>query len=222
MLTYDAAGEELLSLLDKESLTARDVAALAGTLPHCDGDLRQRIAESLINADPEEAWPLLKRLSDDGEWLVRTEACQTLGDNDGEAAAELLLDRAAHDPEELVQVYALHSLGELLERGGPKKRARLTEALLAMEREEKSPRLRLALQEALYRGDRGEARLGEILQALKSPDYTLRCSALNSLEILLTPENREPIYQEILRLKKTEPTPAVQSAIARLEQVCRE
>ena len=47
-------------------------------------------------------------------------------------------------------------------------------------------------------------------------------SALNSLEILLTPENREPIYQEILRLKKTEPTPAVQSAIARLEQVCRE
>ena len=62
----------------------------------------------------------------------------------------------------------------------------------------------------------------EIFQALKSPDYTLRCSALNSLEILLTPENREPIYQEILRLKKTEPTPAVQSAIARLEQVCRE
>ena len=62
----------------------------------------------------------------------------------------------------------------------------------------------------------------EILQALKSPDYILRCSALNSLEILLIPENREPIYQEILRLKKTEPTPAVQSAIARLEQVCRE
>ena len=64
--------------------------------------------------------------------------------------------------------------------------------------------------------------MGEIFQALKSPDYTLRCSALNSLEILLTPENREPIYQEILRLKKTEPTPAGQSAIARLEQVCRE
>ena len=62
----------------------------------------------------------------------------------------------------------------------------------------------------------------EILQALTSPDYTRRCSALNSLEILLTPENREPIYQEILRLKKTEPTPAVQSAIARLEHVFRE
>ena len=54
-LTYDAAGEELLSLLDKESLTARDVAALAGILPHCDGDLRQRMAESLINADSAEA-----------------------------------------------------------------------------------------------------------------------------------------------------------------------
>ena len=55
MLTYDAAGEELLSLLDKETLTAKDVAALAQTLPHCDGDLRQRMAESLINADPAEA-----------------------------------------------------------------------------------------------------------------------------------------------------------------------
>ena len=218
MTGYDNAGEEFLSLLEKEDLSARDVAALEKALPGCDGELRQRIAESLINAPPAEAWPLLQRLAGDGEWLVRAEACQSLGANDGREAEELLLDRALHDPEELVRVYAVLSLGELLERRPPEGRGRILEALRALEGTEKSPRLRLALCEALYRADPAEACLAEIFCALGSPDYTLRCSALNSLGALLCPENREEIRRAVLRLKETEPTRAVQSTIARLER----
>lgn len=218
MTGYDGVGEGFLSLLEQENLSARDVAALGEALPDCDGELRQRIAESLINAGPADARPLLQRLAGDGEWLVRAEACQSLGAGDDPGAENLLLDRARNDPEELVRVYAVHALGEILGRRPPEGRGRILEALQTLEGAERSPRLRLALCEALYRANPAEDCLTEIVRALESPDYTLRCSALNSLAELLSPENREVIRRAVLRLKKTEPTRAVQSTIARLER----
>lgn len=216
MWSYNNVGEEFLSLLEKDSLTARDVAELEKALPHCDGELRQRMAEALFSAAPEDAWPLLWRLAGDEEWLVRAEVCQSLQNNAGREAIALLLDRVEHDPEELVRAYGIFSLGELLEELPSPQRETVTAALHRQEEGETAPRAKLALWEALYRAEGKELYLEKLLQVLESPDYTLRCFALNSLEVVLTQENREIIRPQILRLNERETTPAVRGTISRL------
>lgn len=218
MVNYENAGEELLALLDKEHLSARDVAELGKILPRCEEELRQSIAESLINADPEEAWPLLQQLAEDDDWLVRTEACQSMGESDSESAAELLLDRIRRDPVETVQVYAVLALGEILARRGMEERKRWTGALEELEETSQSQRFRMALCEALYRAEPQEDRLAVLLEGLQSEDYTIRCSALNGLAAVLTGENSSLIRSQVLQLKESEPTPAVRSTIARIEE----
>lgn len=220
MLTYENAGEDIRALLDKEWLGEADVQTVARLLPDCDSDLRQSIAERLIDAGPDEAWPLLRTLAEDEDWLVRAEACQSLGENHGPEALALLERICQGDEDEIVRAYAIQSLGAALKAG--RETGRGVALLRELKRGEPGARVQMAILEALYGVEPRQEHLEALAEYLRWEDYTIRCTALNHFSEMATEENRPLIQEHVSRLKAAETTPAVRSTIERLERELEE
>ena len=217
VLTYEAAGEDILALLNKEWLNTRDLQTLAQLLPDCDGALRQSIAEQLINAEPDEAWPLLRTLAEDENWVVRAEACQSLSVNHGDGARELLEKICRNEEDEVVRAYAIQSLGAVLKAG--KETRRGVALLRELKQSQPGARVQMAVLEALYGV---EPQQGYLAEYLRWDDYTIRCTALNHLSEMAAEENRALIQEHLSRLKQVENTRAVRSTVERLERKLEE
>lgn len=220
VLTYEAAGEDILALLNKEWLNTRDLQTLAKLLPDCDGALRQSIAEQLINAEPDEAWPLLRTLAEDENWVVRAEACQSLSVNHGDGARELLEKICRNEEDETVRAYAIQSLGAVLKAG--KETRRGVALLRELKQSQPGARVQMAVLEALYGVEPQQGYLEELAEYLRWDDYTIRCTALNHLSEMAAEENRTLIQEHLSRLKQVENTRAVRSTVERLERKLEE
>lgn len=184
MITYDNASPEVIALCNKDWLTQLDIQKIEEILPSCDAELRYFIAENLINAEPEFSWQILKMLASDEDDMVRAEACQSLGINESKDAFDLLLGVVCKDSNEIVQIYAILSLGLVMRHQCLKEINHAVQTLLKIKTTNKSSRTQIAVCEALYRVTKSTVYLDEITAFLEDEDYTIRCSALNSLKEL--------------------------------------
>lgn len=218
MMTFDTANEDILELCNKDWLSTIDIEKMDHILLNCDAELRYFFAENLINAEPKESWHLLQVLTDDPDFLVRAEACQSLSVNSSKQSFDLLKKICCGDPNEVVRAYAIVSLGLILNEQTTDSIHEVVDALTLLKEKDNSLRVQLALCETLYRVCPNEEYIKEIVKCFDNPDYTIRCSALNHLEGMITGQNKERIKRHILQLQDVEDSQAVLSVIARLKK----
>ncbi|CAM3583493.1 MULTISPECIES: HEAT repeat domain-containing protein [Saccharibacillus] len=149
---------------------------------------------------------MLIRLADDSDWLVRTEACDSLGRGESEAVLSVLERKIRQDRSALVRAYAIHSYGDAAEalRCDPEDVAAFLESRLPRE---KSHWTRLALFKVLYRCGR-EAYLNDLLDGLKLAAFNKRCTAGNNLKEVINAANYRTIRAATLDWLGRESMPA--------------
>ncbi len=218
MITFDSADRKLLDTLDKEWLEPADVKHLEEIILKCDAELRRTIAESLINTEPTDSWPLLQMLTQDKEFLVRAEACQSLSVNCSKCSFDLLLNVCTNDPDSIVRAYAMGSVAEILKAQTEEDVKKAVKIFKQMKQDSKDSRIHLAICEVLYKVYGETNLLEEIAGYFEDLDYRIRCTALNHMIYLLTTQNKDFIHERIMELKQKECSRAVQSTIERFEE----
>jgi HEAT repeat protein len=147
----------------------------------------------------------LKRLLRDPYWVTRIDALEAV-DEIGDYRVLPLLTRALYDKHPIVRSYAASILGHTTwQHFVPRLRK-----VLARERDE---RAKVGLFQGLIL--LGDTRLLDpLLELLKSPDYTMRCTVLHSLEALeLSAEDLSRVVSVLEKLGEREPTRAVRSTL---------
>lgn len=192
-----------IDLIDRE-VASRAMSFLAPLLQDSCGEVRLRAVEAAGNLRLRQLVRLVLQLLSDKDWLVRATAAETLGSLATREACEPL-SQLLRDNHPLVRGNAAEALAELR---CPELAVRLRKLML----HEPSRAARLRFHVAL-------ARLGlrnhffEVVKALESNDYLLRCTAVHALVDITRARDVPQVERALSRRLTDEPTKAVASAI---------
>lgn len=175
-----------------------------------DDEVRSSVAE-IIDFDSALAQEILFRLADDEDYLVRTNACDSLRNNKSPSALEVLKTKVIKDKSSLVRGYAALSMADIIVNNDYKKQEFIgffSDRL----KKEKIVWVKICIYRSLYLMGCQEF-LDSILTELDNRAYRNRCLVTHILADILTAENEEIIRQALLRRKEKENTSAVMSSI---------
>ena len=141
---------------------------------------------------------------------MRANACDSLRAFPTLAVCRRLEEVIREDESDLVRYYAVVSLSDIAQSAGADLEA--CKALLRKTAESAEEGLKAACFRGLYRLGEHE-NLERLMDMISSPDYHVRCQAVNLLGDLITDENRGRITALLERQRATESTQAVRSAI---------
>jgi len=114
MLRNEDENDFISALKELSSLPKQEAISLLEQLAQeADGTFRSRALDGLEKIAPERAEPLALRFLNDPEWFVRIDAVNTLCRLNNRAAAPLIANLLATDPDELVRSWAAFTLGHL-------------------------------------------------------------------------------------------------------------
>ncbi|MEJ8302872.1 HEAT repeat domain-containing protein [Saccharibacillus sacchari] len=197
-----------------------DLSRLAVYARHSDSFIRSKVALHLGFHPSEQADRLLLMLLHDREWLVRAEACESLGPSRSPKALERLKQTVEFDPSVIVRVYALLSIGDLAERlyGNPTADRRFVKRILLTH---KPLSIKLACDAVLVQW--GEPLfLQPLIQALSKRDANIRAATAHRLLELVNPERARIIALGVAKALLFEPPRGIGSTLAEVLDACRD
>ena len=165
------------------------------------------IAQILVKSCTEESIKILITLSSNTDYLVRANACDSLGIFADDETLEWLMRIAQKDERDLVRSYALLSAADIMvncNRNGRVFQKILEHAI--------SDRVRLATLRSLCLLGYTDS-LDQLINELKSDDYSIRCFCVNMLADVLNDDNRDKIIQSTKYFKEYENSRAVISCM---------
>ena len=163
--------------------------------------IRAIVARILVDSSDEKGEEILLRLTNDKEWLVRTEACDSLGISESVTTYNLLKKIAKKDTSGYVRGYAILSLGDIADKIN--KEDELLEYLEDRLKHEKVQFTKINICTVLYNLGRKEY-FGKLLSMINSKKYTNRGAVVNCLKYIANESNRDMIINVLLEHKKKE------------------
>ncbi|MCL2048654.1 MAG: HEAT repeat domain-containing protein [Defluviitaleaceae bacterium] len=204
---------EILERIEADTIsTTESLSILESYANDEDSYIRSVAAKILIDfADMEQGERLLRILINDSDYLVRTEAADSLSCSNSMEVVDLLKKHAKTDKTGMVRGYAIVSLGDIAQRLGIQKD--ISEFLTPLIHKETVIFTQINLAEALYRLNNDEKHLKKLLAYLDTRIYQNRCAVINSLSPLIGEHNKALIVGAVVLRKKVESVYAVLSAI---------
>ncbi len=194
----------LLDLEEKsyeEELDERDYSILNELSYDKDVFIRDRVAEILVESSDEKGEEILLRLTNDNDWLVRADACDSLCISESVTTYNLLKKIAKKDTSGYVRGYAILSLGDIADNFN--KEDELIEFLEDRLKHEKVQFTKITIYNVLYNLGRKEY-FDNLVSMLNSKKYLNRGSVVNSLNDIANEDNRDMIINVLLEHKKKE------------------
>ena len=194
----------LLDLEEKsyeEELDERDYSILDKLSYDKDVFIRDRVAEILVESSDEKGEEILLRLTNDNDWLVRADACDSLCISESVTTYNLLKKMAKKDTSGYVRGYAILSLGNMADKIN--KEDELLEYLEDRLKHEKVQFTKIDIYAVLYNLGRKEY-FDNLVSMLNSKKYLNRGSVVNILNYIANEDNRDMIIKVLLEHKKKE------------------
>ena len=163
--------------------------------------IRALVARILVDSSDEKGEEILLRLTNDKEWLVRTEACDSLGISESVTTYNILKKIAKKDTSGYVRGYAIFSLRDIAVK--IHKENELIEYLEDRLKHEKVQFTKINICTVLYNLGRKEY-FGKLLSMINSKKYTNRGAVVNCLKYIANESNRDMIINVLLEHKKKE------------------
>lgn len=197
-----------------------DLSRLAVYAGNPDSFVRLKVAELLGFHPSGQADRLLLTLLHDRDWLVRAEACESLGWSRSPEVLEKLKQAAEFDPSVAVRVYALLSIGDLAERlyGNPVADRRFVKRILLTH---KSLHIKLACNAVLVQWGEPDF-LRPLIGALSKREANIRAAAANRLLELVSPDRAKIIALGAAEALLFEPPRGIGSTLAEVLDACRD
>jgi HEAT repeat protein len=201
------------SLHTKGTLSENDLAQLKIMLVSPDAETRCLVAEVLVNGKGDQVENLLLGVLDDSDYLVRTNACDSLCGSKSPIVLDKLRKKLKRDTSALVRSYAALSIGDIAQQADMNTKE-LHEFLKACLAREESRSVQISLLRTLtLLGD--VEHLSALLNVLQERKYQYRCASVHALEDVVTEQNEGIIFQTLKKHLEIERAPAVSSAIER-------
>lgn len=189
---------------NKTVLTKKHIKMISVFANDKDALIRGRCAKLLANASTSKAKHMLLTLASDKNTLVRTEAYDSLSEFPSKNVQKFLKQAIIHESNALARSYAILSWVDITQTlGVRKKQKKFLKQLKKLPNMKKSEPCMLSFYYAKYLFGHKKA-INKILLFLKSSDYQIRCSALNLLQDIVSPENRQYIESSLEQLLQQE------------------
>lgn len=189
---------------NKTVLTKKHIKIISVFANDKDALIRGRCAKLLANASTSKAKHMLLTLASDKNTLVRTEAYDSLSEFPSKNVQKFLKQAIIHESNALARSYAILSWADITQAlGVRKKHKKFLKQLKKLPNMRKSEPCMLSFYYAKYLFGHKKA-INKILLFLKSSDYQIRCSALNLLQDIVSPENRQYIESSLEQLLQQE------------------
>ena len=185
----------------EEELAENDYRILNELSYDKDVFIRDRVAEILVESSDEKGEEILLRLTNDKDWLVRADACDSLCISESVTTYNLLKKIAKKDTSGYVRGYAILSLGDIADNFN--KEDELIEFLEDRLKYEKVEFTKINIYAVLYNLGRKEY-FDKLLSMINSKKYTNRCAVVVSLQEIANESNRDMIINVLLEHKKKE------------------
>lgn len=163
--------------------------------------IRDRVAEILVESSDEKGEEILLRLTNDKDWLVRADACDSLCISESVTTYNLLKKIAKKDTSGYVRGYAIISLGTIAVK--IHKENELMKFLEEKLMHEKTEFAKINIYTVLYNLGQKEY-FDKLLSMINSKKYTNRCAVVVSLQEIANESNRDMIIKVLLEHKKKE------------------
>ena len=163
--------------------------------------IRDLVAVILVESSDEKGEEILLRLTNDKEWLVRADACDSLCISESVTTYNLLKKIAKKDTSGYVRGYAILSLGDIADKIN--KEDELLEYLEDRMKHEKVQFTKIDIYAVLYNLGRKEY-FDNLVSMLNSKKYLNRGSVVNSLNDIANEDNKDMIINLLLEHKKKE------------------
>ena len=163
--------------------------------------IRALVAKILVDSSDEKGEEILLRLTNDKDWLVRADACDSLCISESVTTYNLLKKIAKKDTSGYVRGYAILSLGDIADNFN--KEDELIEFLEDRLKYEKVEFTKINIYAVLYNLGRKEY-FDKLLSMINSKKYTNRCAVVVSLQEIANESNRDMIINVLLEHKKKE------------------
>ncbi|MDO3413317.1 HEAT repeat domain-containing protein [Saccharibacillus sp. CPCC 101409] len=209
---------KLGEIFDMKESGQADFALLERYSYDSEGLVRVEAAAAFYTFFDERAQQILLRLANDRDWLVRTEACESLCLSRSEHVLEFLKTKLRRDRSVKVRTYAVLSYGDIVWELDKDRH----ECLLFIKEtrlRETSPGMLLACDKVLYEMGEEEA-LDRLLDGLKLDKLNHRCSAGNRLLEVVNARNARRIRYEALDWLGRESVSATVSIAVELIDAC--
>ena len=194
------------SLEDIENFTDKHFEIVRKYVSHENAFIRSRCAYMLGEFGTEQARNLLYDLCRDTDSFVRTETYDSLVFFPDSFTESLLYNAVMNETDDLACRYAVLSWCDVVYHLHEKYDNDMKFLLEILE----TGKCQFECRYGLYLlGDRQA--LNEMLDFLKSGDYTVRCSVLNLLSDIMKKEDKDIIMSAVEELLKTEETTAVKA-----------
>lgn len=204
----------------EEELAENDYRILNELSYDKDVFIRDRVAEILVESSDEKGEEILLRLTNDNDWLVRADACDSLCISESVTTYNLLKKMAKKDTSGYVRGYAILSLGDIADKIN--KEDELLEYLEDRLKHEKVQFTKINIYAVLYNLGRKEY-FDKLLSMINSKKYTNRCAVVVSLQEIANESNRDMIINVLLEHKKKETAMSViytiDDAIKKIEEM---
>ena len=182
--------------------------------------IRALVARILVDSSDEKGEEILLRLTNDKEWLVRTEACDSLGISESVTTYNILKKIAKKDTSGYVRGYAIISLGDIAVK--IHKENELIKFLEEMLMHEKTEFTKINIYTVLYNLGQKEY-FDKLLSMTNSKKYSNKCAVVNSLKDIANESNRDMIINILLEYKEKETARSVSytidDAIKKIEEM---
>lgn len=163
--------------------------------------IRDLVAVILVESSDEKGEEILLRLTNDKDWLVRADACDSLCISESVTTYNLLKKIAKKDTSGYVRGYAILSLGDIADKIN--KEDELLEYLEDRLKHEKVQFTKINIYAVLYNLGRKEY-FDNLVSMLNSKKYLNRGSVVNILNYIANEDNRDMIIKVLLEHKKKE------------------
>ena len=163
--------------------------------------IRDLVAVILVESSDEKGEEILLRRTNDKEWLVRADACDSLCISESVTTYNLLKKIAKKDTSGYVRGYAILSLGDIADKIN--KEDELLEYLEDRLKHEKVQFTKIDIYAVLYNLGRKEY-FDNLVSMLNSKKYLNRGSVVNILNYIANEDNRDMIIKVLLEHKKKE------------------
>jgi len=210
-MNLEQALERLDTIRDKDAFDDTDIDALKDLSEHHESEVRYFVAEALIGIKHPQAEGILIALLSDKNYLVRTNACDSLCTSRNSQTIEFLKKVIVKDKSGLVRHYAVLSIGDIAVSIKIDRQELLRFLERRLEREKNVHTQNAFFRTMFMLGDYDK--LHCMLNQLSNTRYQNRIVAIKNLGEIAGRENKDKIVAELEKLNKIEKTYAVKSVL---------
>ena len=216
--------EEIFFCLDelssKNILNDYELECLEKYSKNDDYEIRMKVAEILIISKTKKSKKILLDLTNDKNYLVRANACESLSIFSDKETLMLLINVARRDKSCIVRAYAVLSARDIALNLDEEAKRFVVKYLEHLVINETCRMIHVAAYSGLYLLCDNKY-INNIFDELNSKRYQLRCFAVNILLDITDSSNKDIILKRLRDLYETEKTVAVKSALTyAIERLC--